>query len=128
MGQISVEVNHNSYTLACRDGEEERLEELARYVANKAASLSERVGQVGEARLLLMVSILLADELRDARDQLITSQRGEYQSRQKAERGATSADALADGHAAKEAEEKAAGVLSRLTERLEGIVAGLEKA
>ncbi|WP_281300664.1 MULTISPECIES: cell division protein ZapA [unclassified Iodidimonas] len=69
MGQISVSVNSQNYTLACRDGEEERLRDLTRQVDEKARDLSQKLGQVGEARLLLMVSLLLADELRDLREQ-----------------------------------------------------------
>ncbi|GEQ98655.1 hypothetical protein JCM17844_22920 [Iodidimonas gelatinilytica] len=69
MGQISVSVNHQNYTLACRDGDEERLQGLAERVDEKARDLSKKLGQVGEARLMLMVALLFADELRDLREQ-----------------------------------------------------------
>lgn len=69
MGQISVSVNKQTYTLACRDGEESRLTELCEKVNGLASDLAGRLGAVGEARLLLMVSLLLADELRDLREQ-----------------------------------------------------------
>lgn len=67
MAQINVTINHQNYTLSCRDGDEERLADLARTVDTKALDLSTRLGQVGEARLLLMVSLLLADEVRELR-------------------------------------------------------------
>lgn len=65
MGQINVSINHQTYSLACRDGEEERLAALAGKVDEKARELAERLGQVGEARLMLMVALLLADELEE---------------------------------------------------------------
>jgi len=66
MGQITVSINHQTYSLACRDGEEERLTALAQKVDERARDLAGRLGQVGEARLMLMVALLLADELEEA--------------------------------------------------------------
>ncbi|RMB07845.1 cell division protein ZapA [Eilatimonas milleporae] len=66
MAQITVTVGGRNYTLACADGEEQRLSELAAYVDGKAAKLSTKLGQVSESRLLLMVAILIADEMREA--------------------------------------------------------------
>jgi cell division protein ZapA len=70
MGQISVNINNNNYNLACRDGEEERLIELASFVNEKAESLTESLGNIGETRLLLMSALLMADELKDAWERL----------------------------------------------------------
>ena len=69
MGQITVSIHDHQYTLACRDGEEERLAGLASYVDGKARSLVTKLGQVSEARLLLMAALLIADELQDVHDQ-----------------------------------------------------------
>lgn len=66
MGKVSITVNEHQYLLACRDGEEDQLKELAEFVDEKVAELVENVGQIGEARLLLMTALLIADELRDA--------------------------------------------------------------
>ena len=70
MGQISVNINNHNYTLACRDGEEERLIELASFVNQKAESLTQSLGNVGENRLLLMSALLMADELKEAWERL----------------------------------------------------------
>ena len=66
MAQIHVDINNKSYPLACADGDEDRLTQLAAYVDSKAKELSEKLGHVAESRLLLMVAILIADELQDA--------------------------------------------------------------
>lgn len=65
MGQITLNVNNRPYTLACRDGEEAQLVYLAAYVNDRLGELVDKVGQVGEERLLLMTALLLADELQE---------------------------------------------------------------
>jgi cell division protein ZapA len=59
-------VNGRAYTVACDDGEEDHLKELAGIVDEKVRELLSSVGQVGDQRLLLMASLLMADELHEA--------------------------------------------------------------
>lgn len=66
MGQVNVTVNGRAYTVACGDGEEAHLTELAKYVDKRVTELGRSIGQVGDARLLLMASLLVADELSEA--------------------------------------------------------------
>ena len=68
MGQVAVTLNGRTYRLRCADGEEERLHELVDYVRAKLDGLSEKFGQVGNDRLLLLAAILITDELFDERD------------------------------------------------------------
>lgn len=70
MAQVSLTVNGRAYQVACEDGEEEHLNELARYLNQRVEELVESVGQVGEGRLLLMAALLIADELSEAYDEL----------------------------------------------------------
>lgn len=70
MGQVTVVINERSYTLACGDGEEAHLRELAAQVSGHMSELAASVGQVGEARLMLMASLLVADELSEARQKI----------------------------------------------------------
>jgi cell division protein ZapA len=67
---VNVMVNSRAYTIACDDGEEDHLRELAAHVDAKVKELLTSVGQVGEARLLLMAALLIADEHHDAATQL----------------------------------------------------------
>ncbi len=68
MGQVSIFFNNQEHHLACQDGGEERLLSLASYVEEKAQMLMERMGAVGDTRLLLMTAIMIADELQDMND------------------------------------------------------------
>lgn len=65
MGQVSVTLNGRTYRLACEDGQEQRLAELATHVKSRLDQLSLEFGQVGDDRLLLMTALLVADELYD---------------------------------------------------------------
>jgi cell division protein ZapA len=66
MGQVTVHVNDKAYMVSCGDGEEGHLKELAAQVSRHVGDLTREVGQVGETRLLLMASLLVADELSEA--------------------------------------------------------------
>jgi cell division protein ZapA len=70
MGQVSVPVNGRFYEITCDDGQEIRIRRLAQYVDAKVAEFVGRVGQVGEARLLLLAALVIADELSDVNDAL----------------------------------------------------------
>jgi cell division protein ZapA len=70
MPELTVEINGREYQVACDDGQEEHLTKLARYVDTKMSELVGSVGQIGDARLLVMTGLLIADELSDAYHQL----------------------------------------------------------
>ncbi len=67
MARVSVVVNGRHYDLGCDDGQEDHLRRLAMHVDDRIGEVVAAVGQVGEARLLLMASLLLADEVVEAR-------------------------------------------------------------
>jgi cell division protein ZapA len=62
MPLVNVMVNARAYTIACDEGEEDHLRQLAATVDAKAREVLGSVGQVGDTRLLLMAALLLADE------------------------------------------------------------------
>lgn len=67
MGNVVVEIGGRSYPLSCRDGDEAHLTELAAGIARKADGLTQSLGPMSEARLLLMAALMVADELHEAR-------------------------------------------------------------
>jgi cell division protein ZapA len=67
MGQVTLKINGYPYVLGCPDGQEARLEALGAELDARVSSIRAQVGNLGEARLLAMAGIMLADELADAR-------------------------------------------------------------
>lgn len=74
MGQVTVEVNGQSFQLGCADGQEQRLQELARGFDGTVRTVAEQVGAVGDLRLAVMAALTVVDELSDARAQLARQQ------------------------------------------------------
>jgi cell division protein ZapA len=68
MAQITVSINGRGYPVACNDGEEQRITELARYVDAKMKDFAQQLGQIGDARLLVLTALVLADELAEAQE------------------------------------------------------------
>ena len=70
MGQVTVTINGRDYDIACDDGQESHLTKLSEFVDNRLKELIAAVGQVGDSRLLVMASLLLADELSEVYSEL----------------------------------------------------------
>lgn len=108
MPSVDVSINGRNYSLTCEPGEEPRLRELAAHVDSKVTALADSVGQIGDARLLLMASLLIAEE------HLSTAQRLDHQAQ-------TMVDLA-------KSEETAVQALDRATKRVEDIAARLTAA
>ncbi len=65
MAQVTIRINGYAYTVGCEDGQEEHLAEMAAEIEQRIASIKAIGGQSGEARLLMLAALLLADELYD---------------------------------------------------------------
>jgi cell division protein ZapA len=62
MAHVVVTIAGRTYRMACEDGEEAHLEELAKLVETKILSLREGFGDIGEQRITVMAALTLADE------------------------------------------------------------------
>jgi len=70
MASVSVTINGRRYEIACDEGQEAQLSRLGRYVDDRVRQLAAAVGQLGDTRLMVMTSLLLADELSEKNDEL----------------------------------------------------------
>jgi cell division protein ZapA len=70
VGQVNLTINSRPFVVACDDGQEGRIRRLGQYVDAKVAEFVGNIGQVGEARLLLLAALVIADELADANEAL----------------------------------------------------------
>lgn len=63
MAQVTITINSREYAVACEDGQEARIYQLADILDEKAQALTGGSQQVNENMLLAMVGLLLADEI-----------------------------------------------------------------
>lgn len=67
MAQVGVSLNGREYMIGCGPGEEARIRELARTIDSRIRKFGAQAGQTGEARLLVMTLLTMADELSEAK-------------------------------------------------------------
>ena len=119
MPLVNVMVNGRAYTIACDEGEEGHLKELAAHVDEKAREVLASVGQVGDARMLLMAALLIADEHHDLAAKAVAGHEAARDSSEESQRLHLRAE---------EAENQSADLLERAAKKLEDIAARLAHA
>jgi cell division protein ZapA len=67
LAQVTIKLNGYSYTVGCEDGQEQHLTAMAAQVENRIESIKALGGSSGEARVLVLTALLMADELHDLR-------------------------------------------------------------
>ena len=67
MPQVSIQIANRTYELACGDGEEERVQQLAAYVDEKVNELRKQLPGAPEFKLVVFAALILADESHEAR-------------------------------------------------------------
>ena len=65
MANVNVKFNGKDYLLSCDDGQEESLKELTIFLDKKYTQLKDKLGNIGENKLLLITTIKLIDEYFD---------------------------------------------------------------
>jgi cell division protein ZapA len=68
MAHVTIRINGYAYTVGCEDGQEEHLTRMAGEIEHRIGSIKAIGGQSGEARLLMLAALLLADEVHDLRN------------------------------------------------------------
>ena len=74
MANVNVKFNNKDYLLSCDDGQEESLKKLTIFLDKKYSELKDKLGNIGENKLLLITTIQLIDEYFDLK-QKVTSQK-----------------------------------------------------
>jgi cell division protein ZapA len=65
MANVNIKFNNKDYILSCDDGQEESLKKLTKFLDNKYSELKDKLGNIGENKLLLITTIQLIDEYFD---------------------------------------------------------------
>mgnify|MGYP001293561197 FL=1 len=74
MANVNIKFNNKDYLLSCDDGQEESLKSLTKFLDKKYSELKDKLGNIGENKLLLITTIQLIDEYFDLK-QRVTEQK-----------------------------------------------------
>ncbi len=70
MAEITLTINGRNFGISCDDGQEQRVMDLGHYVDGRLKDISRAGAASNEAHLLVLTSLMLADEVFDLRNQI----------------------------------------------------------
>ncbi|APE43182.1 cell division protein ZapA [Sulfitobacter alexandrii] len=70
MPEVRITIGGRQFEVACQEGEENYLHAAAKMLDDEAQVLSDQVGRMPEARMLLMAGLLLADKTASIEDRI----------------------------------------------------------
>ena len=70
MANVNIRFNNKDYLLSCDDGQEESLKKLTKFLDKKYFELKDKLGNIGENKLLLITTIQLIDEYFDLKQKV----------------------------------------------------------
>ncbi|HEV7370925.1 cell division protein ZapA [Arenibaculum sp.] len=125
MARVDITLNGRVYTVACEDGQEPRLLEIARYLDAKLREVARGSGAAaaGEAQLLAMAALVVTDQLFDLKAEYDALAEGQLN-------GAEGQLNGAEGRlpAGGSADTAVAAAVDGIARRIEDIAARLERA
>ncbi|PZU86113.1 MAG: cell division protein ZapA [Shinella sp.] len=112
MAQVTVTIDGKAYRMACDEGQEDHLIDLATQFDRYVSHLKTQFGEIGDLRVTVMAGIMIMDELSELNRRIaaLESELATFRSGQ---------DAAMTG--ARQREEMLTQVIGELTERLNGI-------
>lgn len=110
MAEVNLVINGRNYSVSCDDGQEQRLMDLAHYVDQRMKEIAKSGAANNEMHLLVLTSLILADEIFDLKDNL----------------GSVD-DHLNDGEHFKQQEAVIASAIDQLADRIDHIATRIQK-
>jgi cell division protein ZapA len=112
MAQVTVTIDGKAYRMACEEGQEAHLEDLATRFDRYVIHLKDQFGEIGDLRVTVMAGIMIMDEVAEM-SRKVTTLEAELESL----RGNRDTDLAANART----EEKLAGVLDEVATSIRGI-------
>jgi cell division protein ZapA len=119
MASVNVTINGRSYRMACDDGQEDHLRQLAEDFDRRIAGVKKDLGEIGDTRLTVVAALMMADELSELGKRVGTLEKD-------------LADAIAHGAASGERSHATQGAivaaLNSASERIESVTKDLNRS
>ncbi len=119
MGQVNVTISGKSYRMACDDGQEDHLTDLAQRLSDTIEQLRSNFGEIGDQRLTVMAALTMADQTSELERRLHNAE-AELASMQDAEAATADLQNRTEGNVA--------NVIESVAVRLEAIAERLDNA
>ena len=119
MSQVSVTINGRQFRMACEDGQEGHVTDLARELDARIEHLRVKFGEIGDTRLTVMAALTVADELAETG---LRVKRLEQELAALQEARVTAADRI------KAAQAAVAAALAAAAERIENVTRKLDQS
>jgi cell division protein ZapA len=119
MSQVNVTINGRQFRMACEDGQEDHLMELARELDVRIEGLRAKFGEIGDNRLTVMAALTVADEL---------AEMGKRLKGLEEEMAAAQEARVAGADRAQSAEAAVAAALAAAAERIETVTRKLNQS
>ena len=75
MANVNIKFDNKDYLLSCDDGQEEDLKNLTKFLDKKYSDLKEKLGNIGENKLLLITTIQVIDEYFDLKKKVLSQKK-----------------------------------------------------
>ncbi len=75
MANVNIKFNNKDYLLSCDDGQEADLKNLTKFLDKKYSDLTEKLGNIGENKLLLITTIQVIDEYFDLKKKVLSQKK-----------------------------------------------------
>lgn len=121
MARVDIRLNGRLYPIACDDGQEDRVREVAAFVDGKLEEIKGISPNATDMHLLVMASLMVADELIDtnAETEALRDRLGRA--------GASGSNGAGGGHGAGLEDAAVAEAIGRLAERVEDVAQRLSE-
>lgn len=70
MPEVTIQIGGRGFDVSCQEGEESYLHSAAKMLDDEAQVLSNQIGRMPEARMLLMAGLMLADKTAAVEDRI----------------------------------------------------------
>jgi cell division protein ZapA len=118
MSHVSVTINGWQFRMACEDGQEGHVTDLARELDARIEHLRAKFGEIGDTRLTVMAALTVADEL---------AEMGQRIKRLEQELAALQDARVAAADRSKTAQAAVAAALAAAAERIENVTRKLDQ-
>ena len=119
MSQVNVTINGRQFRMACEDGQEGHVTDLARDLDARIEHLRAKFGEIGDTRLTVMAALTVADEL---------AEMGLRVKRVEQELAALQDARVAAADRSKTAQAAVAAALAAAAERIENVTRKLDQS